>query len=72
MGDHLIQFKDVFTLFPDFIRDESNGQEFNGFAEGYMYDREAYKEDWEKISLEAIDVMNRIEKAFKPLIKKYK
>ena len=45
------KFGKVFNQFPDFILDESNGQSFLGFSDGYLHEREAYKDELREESL---------------------
>lgn len=47
----LRKFGEVFNQFPDFILDESNGQSFLGFSDGYLHEREAYKDELREESL---------------------
>jgi hypothetical protein len=45
------RFGEVFDQFPDFIMDESDGQNFTGFGDGYLYEQESYKKDLREHSL---------------------
>lgn len=41
----LRKFGEVFDQFPDFVLDESRGKSFVGFRDGYLHERESYKEE---------------------------
>ena len=47
----LRKFGEVFDQFPDFILNESDGKNFTGFSDGYVHERESYKEELREESL---------------------
>lgn len=47
----LKKFGEVFAQFPGFVLDESGGKDFNGFSDGYLHERESYKEELREDSL---------------------
>ena len=73
----LRKFGEVFNQFPDFILDESNGQSFLGFSDGYLHEREAYKDElreeslailktneWDPVKIGNGDILRRIIQTF--------
>jgi len=58
INDFRISFKkfgEVFDQFQNFIMDESGGRNFTGFSDGYIHERESYKE---KLRDESLAILN--------------